>query len=117
MAGISLPQPAYAFNWSDGDFLRAWNDWGSFLQTSVGNTNGAQSLTEYQQDPLFAFRIMGDSDSVAQNLLVRATFAGNVEAAKNREMCVFCLGSSVIEMQYDDDASFQPTSVSVQEVV
>jgi hypothetical protein len=117
LAGISLPQPAYAFNWSDGDFLRAWNDWGSFLQTSVGNTNGAQSLTEYQQDPLFAFRIMGDSDSVAQNLLVRATFAGNVEAAKNREMCVFCLGSSVIEMQYDDDASFQPTSVSVQEVV
>jgi hypothetical protein len=42
---------------------------------------------------------------------------GNVEAAKNREMLVFCLGSSVIEMQYDDDASFQPTAVSVQEVV
>ena len=34
-----------------------------------------------------------------------------------REMLVFCLGTSVIEAQYDDDASFQPTAVSVQEVV
>ena len=117
LSGITLPQPAYEFKWADGDYIRAWNDWGSFLQSSVGNTNGAQSLTEYSQDPAFAFRIMGDSDSVAQNLQVRATFKGDVEAGKNREMLVFCLGSSVIEMQYDDDASFQPTSVSVQEVV
>ena len=117
LAGITLPAPAYEFKWAEGDFIRAWNDWGSFLQSSVGNTNGAQSLTEYQQDPMFAFRIMGDSDSVAQNLLVRAAFKDNVEAGKNREMLVFCLGSSVIEMQYDDDASFQPTSVSVMEVV
>jgi hypothetical protein len=117
LSGITLPQPAYEFKWAEGDFIRAWNDWGSFLQSSVGNTNGAQSLTEYSQDPMFAFRIMGDSDSVAQNLQVRATFKDTVEADKNREMLVFCLGSSVIEMQYDDDASFQPTSVSVQEVV
>ena len=33
------------------------------------------------------------------------------------EMLIFCLGTSVIEAQYDDDASFQPTAVSVQEVV
>jgi len=117
LSGITLPQPAYEFKWADGDYIRAWNDWGSFLQSSVGNTNGAQSLSEYSQDPAFAFRIMGDSDSVAQNLQVRATFKDAVEAGKNREMLVFCLGSSVIEMQYDDDASFQPTSVSVQEVV
>ena len=116
LSGITLPQPAYEFKWADGDFIRSWNDWGSFLQSSMGNTNGAQSLSEYQQDPLFAFRIMGD-DTVSQNLQIRCSFKGNVEAAKNREMLVFCLGSSVIEMQYDDDASFQPTAVSVQEVV
>ena len=117
LAGISLPQPQYALNWAAGDYIRSWNDWGSFLQSSVGNTNGAQSLTEYQQDPLFAFRIMGDSDSVAQNLQVRATFKDNADAGVEHEMLVFCLGSSTIEMQYDDDASFQPTSVSVMEVV
>ena len=116
LSGITLPQPAYEFKWADGDFIRSWNDWGSFLQSSMGNTNGAQSLSEYQQDPLFAFRIMGD-DTVSQNLQIRCSFKGNVEAGKNREMLVFCLGSSVIEMQYDDDASFQPTAVSVQEVV
>ena len=117
LAGISLPQPQYALNWANDDFIRSWNDWGSFLQSSVGNTNGAQSLTEYQQDPLFAFRIMGDSDSVAQNLLVAATFKGNADVTVEHERLVFCLGSSTIEMQYDDDASFQPTSVSVMEVV
>ena len=60
---------------------------------------------------------MGDSDSVAQNLQVRATFKDNVDTTVEHEMLVFCLGSSTIEMQYDDDASFQPTSVSVMEVV
>jgi hypothetical protein len=54
---------------------------------------------------------------VAQNLQVRATFKDHADAGVEHEMLVFCLGSSTIEMQYDDDASFQPTSVSVMEVV
>ena len=68
LAGISLSQPSYALNWAHGDYIRAWNDWGSLLQSSIGNTSGAQSLIEYQQDMLFSLRIMGDPDSVAQNL-------------------------------------------------
>ena len=91
-------------------------DWASFLQSNFGNTNGAQSISEYQSDPIFAFRIMGDTDSVAQNLQVRATMKDKGEAG-DCEMLIFCLGTSVIEAQYDDDASFQPTAVSVQEVV
>eukprot|EP01045_Picozoa_sp_COSAG04_P053004 COSAG04_NODE_22900_length_347_cov_0.895161_1_plen_54_part_10 len=51
---------------------------------------------------------MGDSGSVAQNLQVRATFKYNVDAGVEHEMLVFCLGSSTIEMQYDDDASPPP---------
>ena len=54
---------------------------------------------------------------MAQNLQVRATFKDNVDTSVEHEMLVFCMGSSTIEMQYDDDASFQPTSVSVMEVV
>ena len=104
---------------SDGDGpVRAWADWGSFLQSNFGNTNGAQSMSEFIRDPLFAFRIMGDTDSVAQNLQVRASFSACAgKDGDEREMLVFCLGTSVIEAQYDDDASFQPTAVSVQEVV
>ena len=119
LAGITAPQPAYEFKWADGDGpVRSWADWGSFLQSNFGNTNGAQSMSEYIRDPLFAFRIMGDTDSVAQNLQVRASFSACAgKDGDEREMLVFCLGTSVIECQYDDDASFQPTSVSVQEVV
>ena len=33
------------------------------------------------------------------------------------ELLVFCIGQQVWENQFDDDSSFMPTSVSVEEVV
>ena len=64
---------------------------------------GSQDRSEWESDPAFAFRIMGERSSVAQNLSVKTSFLGT--------------GTNVIEAVYDDDASFQPTFVSVQEVV
>jgi|EP01043_Picozoa_sp_COSAG02_P069546 hypothetical protein len=72
-------------------------------------------MSEYQEDPIVAFRVIGNRDSVAQNLTVRYALQGN--PAADTELCVYCIGTNVLEATYDDDASFQPTSVSVQEVI
>jgi hypothetical protein len=121
LAGVSLPSPAYTLGFKgDGllrgeQTLRAWSDWGSFLKSSIANATGSQNLSEWQEDPLYAFRIMGDRSSVSQNLTVRAQFSGAVSA--ETDMLIWCIGTNVVEATYDDDASFQPTSVSVQEVI
>ena len=54
---------------------------------------------------------------MAQNLSVKTSFLGTGTQSDDCVMNVFCIGTNVIESVYDDDASFQPTSVSVQEVV
>eukprot|EP01049_Picozoa_sp_SAG25_P009502 SAG25_NODE_946_length_4635_cov_4.212963_3_plen_566_part_00 len=121
LAGVSLPSPAYTLgfkglaNKKGEQTLRAWSDWGSFLKSSIANATGSQNLSEWQEDPLYAFRIMGDRSSVSQNLTVRAQFSDVVSA--ETDMLIWCIGTNVVEATYDDDASFQPTSVSVQEVV
>ena len=46
---------------------------------------------------------------------MRYALKGN--PAADTELCVYCIGTNVLEATYDDDASFQPTSVSVQEVI
>jgi hypothetical protein len=121
IGGVSLPAPAYTLSFKSGtkkgeQTLRAWSDWQSFLKASISSTVGSQNLSEWQEAPLWAFRVMGDGhSSVSQNLTVRASFTGPVAA--NTDMQVFCIGTNVVEMTYDDDASFQPTSVSVQEVI
>jgi hypothetical protein len=99
--------------------VRAWQDWQSFLKGSISNAVGSQNSSEWADDPAFAFRIMGDRSSVAQNLTVRADFknVGNAGTSANCVMNVFCVGTMVWENVYDDDGSFQPTSVSVQEVI
>ena len=53
---------------------------------------------------------------MAQNLTVRADFknVGGHGTSANCVMNVFCVGTMVWENVYDDDGSFQPTSVSVQ---
>ena len=58
---------------------------------------------------------MGDRSSAAQNLTVAASFGDQVSA--NTDMLIWCIGTNVVEATYDDDASFMPTSVSVQEVI
>jgi hypothetical protein len=121
LAGVSLPSPAYTLgfkglaNKKGEQTLRAWSDWGSFLKSSIANATGSQNLSEWQEDPLYAFRIMGDRSSVSQNLTVRAQFSDVVSA--ETDMLIWCIGTNVVEATYDDDASFQPTSVSVQEVI
>ena len=59
---------------------------------------------------------MGNRDSVAQNLTTRLTFGG-IDTSGNTELLVFCIGQQVRESTYDDDSSFMPTSVKVEEVV
>ena len=53
---------------------------------------------------------------MAQNLTTRLTFGGTGTSG-NTELLVFCIGQQVWENQFDDDSSFMPTSVSVEEVV
>jgi len=53
---------------------------------------------------------------VAQNLTTRLTFGGTGTSG-NTELLVFCIGQQVWEATYDDDSSFMPTSVKVEEVV
>ena len=121
LAGVSLPSPAYTLGFKGAGALRGeqtlrpWSDWQDFLKASIGNATGSQNLSEWQKDPLFAFRIMGDRSSAAQNLTVRAQFSAQVAA--DVDLLVWCIGTNVVESTYDDDASFQPTSVSVQEVI
>ena len=121
LAGVSLPSPAYTLGFKGAGALRgeqtvrAWCDWQSFLKASIGNAVGSQNLSEWQEDPLYAFRIMGDRSSAAQNLTVAASFGAQVSA--DTDMLIWCIGTNVVEATYDDDASFMPTSVSVQEVV
>ena len=116
LAGQVLPQPAYQIDAKDGQIIRPWSDWQGFLKSSIGNTAGAQNLSEFEDDMLLAFRIMGARDSVAQNLTTRLTFGGTGTSG-NTELLVFCIGQQVWENQFDDDSSFMPTSVSVEEVV
>eukprot|EP01046_Picozoa_sp_COSAG06_P009733 COSAG06_NODE_513_length_14851_cov_16.976478_14_plen_546_part_00 len=116
LAGQVLPQPAYQIDAKDGKIIRPWSDWQGFLKSSIGNTAGAQNLSEFEDDMLLAFRIMGARDSVAQNLTTRLTFGGSGTSG-NTELLVFCIGQQVWENQFDDDSSFMPTSVSVEEVV
>ena len=92
------------------------SDWQNFLKGSIGNTAGAQNLSEFEDDMLLAFRIMGNRDSVAQNLTTRLTFGG-AGTSGDTELLVFCIGQQVWEATYDDDSSFMPTSVKVEEVV
>ena len=115
IGGQNLPAPQYSVDFDKGQFIRMWADWQSYLKGSIGNTAGAQNMSEYQQDPIAAFRVIGDRDSVSQNLTIRYGLKGIPDA--DTELCVYCIGTNVIEATYDDDASFQPTSVSVQEVV
>ncbi len=115
IAGINLPAPQYSTDFRAGNFIRMWSDWQSYLKGSIGNTAGAQNMSEYQQDPIAAFRVIGNRDSVAQNLTVR--YALKAVPPADTELCVYCIGTNVLEATYDDDASFQPTSVSVQEVI
>ena len=119
LSGVSLPAPAYALDFTTKRYIRAWQDWQSFLKGSISNAVGSQNSSEWADDPAFAFRIMGDRSSVAQNLTVRADFknVGNTGTSANCVMNVFCVGTMVWENVYDDEASFQPTSVSVQEVI
>ena len=49
-------------------------------------------------------------------LTTRLTFGGTGTSG-NTELLVFCIGQQVWENQFDDDSSFMPTSVSVEEVV
>ena len=114
--GQVLPQPAYQIDAKDGVIIRPWSDWQNFLKGSIGNTAGAQNLSEFEDDMLLAFRIMGNRDSVAQNLTTRLTFGGTGTSG-NTELLVFCIGQQVWEATYDDDSSFMPTSVKVEEVV
>ena len=72
-------------------------------------------MSEFQEDPIAAFRVIGNRDSVAQNLTIR--YGLKADPAADTELCVYCIGTNVLEATYDDDASFQPTSVSVQEVI
>ena len=116
LAGQVLPQPAYQIDAKDGVIIRPWSDWQNFLKGSIGNTAGAQNLSEFEDDMLLAFRIMGSRDSVAQNLTTRLTFGGTGTSG-NTELLVFCIGQQVWEATYDDDSSFMPTSVKVEEVV
>ena len=116
LAGQVLPQPAYNIDAKDGVIIRPWSDWQNFLKGSIGNTAGAQNLSEFEDDMLLAFRIMGNRDSVAQNLTTRLTFGGTGTSG-NTELLVFCIGQQVWEATYDDDSSFMPTSVKVEEVV
>ena len=116
LAGQVLPQPAYQIDAKSGLIVRPWHDWQGFLKSSIGNTAGAQNLSEFEDDMLLAFRIMGARDSVAQNLTTRLTFGGTGTSG-NTELLVFCIGQQVWENQFDDDSSFMPTSVSVEEVV
>jgi hypothetical protein len=115
IAGINLPAPQYSTDFRAGNFIRMWSDWQSYLKGSIGNTAGAQNMSEYQEDPIVAFRVIGNRDSVAQNLTVR--YALKAVPPADTELCVYCIGTNVLEATYDDDASFQPTSVSVQEVI
>ena len=48
---------------------------------------------------------------------MRAILVSSATTADDTELCVYCIGTNVLEATYDDDASFQPTSVSVQEVI
>eukprot|EP01044_Picomonas_judraskeda_P022515 COSAG03_NODE_5632_length_1205_cov_1.204340_1_plen_297_part_10 len=75
LAGQVLPQPAYQIDAKDGKIIRPWSDWQGFLKSSIGNTAGAQNLSEFEDDMLLAFRIMGARDSVAQNLTTRLNSA------------------------------------------
>ena len=115
IGGINLPAPQYSTSFESGNFIRMWADWQSYLKGSIGNTAGAQNMSEFQEDPIAAFRVIGSRDSVAQNLTVR--YSLHNDPADNTELCVYCIGTNVLEATYDDDASFQPTSVSVQEVI
>ena len=55
-------------------------------------------MSEYIKDPLFAFRIMGDTDSVAQNLSVRASFSACPgQNNDEREMLVVLNNLSAME--------------------
>jgi hypothetical protein len=116
LAGQVLPQPAFQIDAKAGKIIRPWSEWQGFLKSSIGNTAGAQNLSEFEDDMLLAFRIMGARDSVAQNLTTRLTFGGTGTSG-NTELLVFCIGQQVWENQFDDDSSFMPTSVSVEEVV
>ena len=59
---------------------------------------------------------MGAHDSVAQNLSTRLTLGGTGTSG-DTELLVFCISQRVWESTYDDDSSFMPTSVKVEEVV
>ena len=115
IGGINLPAPQYSTDFNAGNFIRIWSDWQSYLKGSIGNTAGAQNMSEFQEDPIAAFRVIGNRDSVAQNLSIR--YGLKADPAADTELCVYCIGTNVLEATYDDDASFQPTSVSVQEVI
>jgi hypothetical protein len=115
IGGINLPAPQYSSDFNAGNFIRIWSDWQSYLKGSIGNTAGAQNMSEFQEDPIAAFRVIGNRDSVAQNLTIR--YGLKADPVADTELCVYCIGTNVLEATYDDDASFQPTSVSVQEVI
>ena len=117
LGGQSLPSPAYSLNFKTGQTIVPWADWQSFLKAGINSSIGSQDRSEWESDPAFAFRIMGERSSVAQNLSVKTSFLGTGTQSDDCVMNVFCIGTNVIEAVYDDDASFQPTSVSVQEVV
>ena len=77
IAGINLPAPQYSTDFLAGNFIRMLADWQSYLKGSIGNTAGAQNMSEFQEDPIAAFRVIGNSDSVAQNLTVRYSLKNN----------------------------------------
>ena len=112
-----MPSLAYNLNFKTGQTIVPWADWQSFLKAGINSSIGNQDRSEWESDPAFAFRIMGERSSVAQNLTVKTSFLGTGTQSDDCVMNVFCIGTNVIEAVYDDDASFQPTSVSVQEVV
>ena len=66
-----------------------WADWQSYLKGSIGNTAGAQNMSEFQEDPIAAFRVIGNRDSVAQNLTVRYALhrRGGMCAQTSRVVC------------------------------
>ena len=92
IAGINLPAPQYTTDFRAGNFIRMWADWQSYLKGSIGNTAGAQNMSEFQEDPIAAFRVIGNRDSVAQNLTVR--YALKAVPAADTELCVYCNSSS-----------------------
>ena len=114
--GISTPSPAMVADFVDGQTLRGWADWQSFLKASINNAVGSQDRSEWESDPLWAYRIMGENSSVAQNLQIQSSFKGS-GLPTDTEMLVWCIGTNVWEAVYDDSGSFMPTSVSLQEVI